>query len=79
MTLFTLRYWLKDTCFFSYAYDIQDILKDKARRRNKKEPEFDSEHLPWMEHGGPVVDPNDKSAPRHALDVALLGPGYLPH
>jgi hypothetical protein len=31
-----------------------------------------------METGGPVVDPQDKSATRHPLDVALLNPGYLP-
>jgi hypothetical protein len=60
-------YWQK-------KWAIQDALKAKAKKQNKIEPEFDSEHWPWMENGGPVVDPQDKSAPRHALDVALLGP-----
>jgi hypothetical protein len=30
-----------------------------------------------MENGGPMVDPQDKSAPQHALDVALLGPDLI--
>jgi hypothetical protein len=59
--------------YWQQKWAIQDALKAKATKQNKIEPEFDSEHWPWMENGGPVVDPQDKSAPRHALDVALLG------
>jgi hypothetical protein len=54
-------------------------LKEKAKRRNKKEPEFDPENWPWMETGGPVVDPQDKGATRHQLDIDLLGSGFLPN
>jgi hypothetical protein len=52
-------------------------LKEKAKRRNKVEPEFDPENWPWMETGGPVVDPQDKGAKRNQLDIDLLGSGFL--
>ena len=48
-------------------------MKDIKRRQNKMEPEFDSEHWPWAETGGPVIDPHAPITNRHPLDVALLG------
>jgi hypothetical protein len=65
--------------YWQQKWKIQDILKEKAKRRQKVEPEFDQENWPWMETGGPVVDPHDKNATRHQLDIDLLGSGFLPN
>jgi hypothetical protein len=65
--------------YWQQKWKVQDLLKEKAQRRNKKEPEFDPENWPWMETGGPIVDPQDKDAKRHQGDIDLLGSGFLPN
>ncbi len=44
---------------------LQDHMRKNKRSQNKVEPEFDCEYgggkkgWPWVENGGPVLDPND--------------------
>ncbi len=36
---------------------IETALKDRKRKMGELEPEYDTENWPWVEQGGPVIDP----------------------
>jgi hypothetical protein len=59
--------------YWTQKWLIRAEMKDIKRKQNKLEPEFDSEHWPWAENGGPVIDPHAPISARHPLDDALLG------
>jgi hypothetical protein len=59
--------------YWTQKWLIQAEMKAIKRKQNKREPEFDSEHWPRAENGGPVIDPHTPITDRHPLDVALLG------
>jgi hypothetical protein len=59
--------------YWSQKWRIQAEMKAVKRKQNKLEPEFDSEHWPWAETGGALIDPHAPITDRQPLDVALLG------
>jgi hypothetical protein len=59
--------------YWTQKWRIQDEMKAIKRKQNMLEPEFDYEHWPWAQSGGPVVDPYAPLTGRHPLDIALLG------
>jgi hypothetical protein len=59
--------------YWTQKWSIQAEMKALKRAQNKMEPEFDDEHWPWAETGGPVIDPHAPVTTWHPLDIALLG------
>jgi hypothetical protein len=61
--------WLNPDQWFNRYWDakraVQFHMRKNKRLQNKVEPEFDCEYgggqadWPWVENGGPVIDPDD--------------------